>query len=186
VSSHIPPELFDALRNGSTEAFESVYLAERGTIFSFLVRLSGDRDVASDLFQNTWLKLTRHAHTLRDDTDLRAWLLTVARNEYRSYCRAQMLDLSRLLVWRREQKESHEPDDGVDAQAMEAALKELSTADREVLLLLAAEGVSPSQAAQVLGLSQVALRKRVSRARKRLLDALGRLELTPGLPSKEM
>lgn len=49
-----------------------------------------------------------------------------------------------------------------------AALSQLSTADRELLLLLAWEGLTPEQAATVLDVSRNALAVRIYRARQRL------------------
>src|SRR5690606_2421525 len=80
--------LLEALRGGSPEAFQQVYFAEKNWVFALLLRLSGDANVAADLFQNVWLKLARHAARLHEDTNLRAWLTTVARREYLSYRRA--------------------------------------------------------------------------------------------------
>jgi RNA polymerase sigma-70 factor (ECF subfamily) len=162
------------LRCGSREAFERVYSAEKAGVFGFLVRLSRDPNVAADLFQNVWLKLARSARTLREDTDVRAWLFTVARNEYRSYCRAQLLDMSRLLVMDRELSSAGLPDGGGDADlaAVEAALAMLSDPDRELLLLVCVEGIEARAAAGMLGISYDALRQRLARARKRLSDAL--------------
>ncbi|MDQ2643988.1 MAG: sigma-70 family RNA polymerase sigma factor [Myxococcota bacterium] len=173
------------LRRGSREAFERVYSQEKAGIYGFLMRLSRDPHVAGDLFQNVWLKLARNARTLREDTDIRAWLFTVARNEYRSYCRAQLLDMSRLLVLGRELASAGVPDGGGDAElaAVEAALGTLGDADRELLLLVCVEGIEARAAAEVLGISYDALRQRLARARKRLSDALEAREL-PALPER--
>ncbi len=55
---------------------------------------------------------------------------------------------------------------------LERALAGLGPGDRELLLLLGVEGLSYAELAQVLDLEQVTLRKRVSRARARLAEAL--------------
>jgi RNA polymerase sigma factor (sigma-70 family) len=185
VTDAVDTELLVQLRVGSARAFTRVYEAEKGTIFGLLLRLSRNREVAHDLFQNTWLKLARHAHTLREDTDLRAWLLTVARNEYRSFRRAQLVDTSRLLAWRSERRLDDGSGSAFEDGALDAALARLSEADREVLLLVATRDVSSSQAAQVLGINAATLRQRLARARKRLATELAKSELLPRLASKE-
>jgi RNA polymerase sigma-70 factor, ECF subfamily len=152
-------------------AFQAVYSAHRGVVFGFLLRLAGDADAASDLFQNVWVKLARHRLRLRPDTELRAWLCTVARHEYLSYRRAQLLDLSRVLALGREP--APEPAER-DARLSEvnAALRQLSDRDREVLLATSIDGLSLRQAASMLGLAEPALRQRLVRARRRLEAAL--------------
>ncbi|HTV21604.1 MAG TPA: sigma-70 family RNA polymerase sigma factor [Polyangiaceae bacterium] len=152
-------------------AFQAAYTSHRGVVFGFLLRLAGDADTASDLFQNVWVKLARHRQRLRPDTELRAWLCTVARREYLSYRRAQLLDLSRVLALGREP--SPDPTEQ-DPRLIEvnAALRQLPDADREVLLSTSVDGLSLRQAASVLGINEPALRQRLVRARRRLEAAL--------------
>ena len=59
---------------------------------------------------------------------------------------------------------------------LEAALAELPLQYREALLLVAIEGLTPSQAAQVCGVSGEAMRQRLSRGRAMLAERLRRTE----------
>jgi RNA polymerase sigma-70 factor (ECF subfamily) len=63
-----------------------------------------------------------------------------------------------------------------DDDALGRALAQLRDRDRELLLLIAWEGLEPAQAAKVLGCSRNALDTRLHRARKRLAAALARAE----------
>lgn len=56
--------------------------------------------------------------------------------------------------------------------ALRGALAQLSESDREVLLLIAWEGLSPTQAATVIGVKAATVRVRLHRARRRLARAL--------------
>jgi RNA polymerase sigma-70 factor (ECF subfamily) len=55
-------------------------------------------------------------------------------------------------------------------------MRELSDDDRELLLLVSWEGLSPSEAAKVLGISALATRSRLHRARRRLLALVENLD----------
>jgi len=166
--------LVGALRGGSVHAFDVVYARYRVSLFGFLLRLSGHRQLAEDLFQNTWLKLARGAARLEPDTDLKAWLFSVARNEYRSYCRWRRVDLRRLL--RAECERDAAPGSGgLDIELSrdtERAFAHLTLADRELLLLLNIEGLEPKTAAAILGISYQTLRQRLARARAHLAHLL--------------
>jgi RNA polymerase sigma-70 factor (ECF subfamily) len=160
-------EWVQALRRGEAQAFDAVYAHYHRRIYQFLHRLAGRRDLAEDLFQETWLKLARHATGLREDTDLGAWLFTVARNAFRSHRRWVWIDLER--------RQQAEPPDAepsaervVQARQLLRALESLSDGDREVLLLVAVEGMEQERAAAVLGIGYDALRQRLSRARANL------------------
>jgi RNA polymerase sigma-70 factor (ECF subfamily) len=166
------------LRARETRAFDELYAAFRVPIFNFLCRLTNDRYAAEDLFQNTWIKISRAAPRLHQDTRLRAWTFTIARNEFRSYRRWQMVDISRLFLFQAHHRDPGHEQDAADREldALERAMRTIGPGDREVLLLVCVEGLSPQEAANVLGVSYAAVRQRLGRARARLRDALERLE----------
>jgi len=171
--------IVDGLRRGERRAFEAAFDKYRARIHAFLRRLAGRADVADDLFQDVWLKLARAAPRLEVDTDLAAWLFTVARNAHVSWRRWSVLDLSRLVALDEElvlADDATRPDAQVEsARAMmklERALQSLSASQREVLLLVGVEGFEQEQAAAILGIRYDAFRQRLSRARDKLAQAL--------------
>jgi RNA polymerase sigma-70 factor (ECF subfamily) len=174
--------IVDGLRRGERGAFDAAYDRHRARVFGFLLRLARRRDVAEDLLQETWLRLARAAPSLAEDTDLAAWLFTVARNQFVSWRRWAALDLSRLVTMGDEPIASAEPSpaDATDATRsmarLEAALGSLPAAQREVLLLVGVEGFDQEQAAEILGVRYDALRQRLSRARAELAGALEKME----------
>jgi len=176
------------LRAGEGAALEELYVAFRRPSFGFLVRLARDRHVAEDLFQNTWVEVSRRATRPRQDTELRAWIFTVARNEFRSYRRWQLVDVTRLFAYDREREEdrwyTEVGEGGPLVERGLALLATLAAPDREVLLLVCVEEMEPRQAAQVLGISHAALRQRLGRARARLKDAMTKLETVASAPRR--
>lgn len=171
-------QLVGRLRSGDEAAFDALYDAYRPRLYSFLVRLARRQDLAEDLLQETWLRLARAAIDLPEDTRIGAWLFTVARNLFVSYRRWALLDVDRLQelsLWPRSEPDAS-PFDAASAgeleRNLERALALLPLADREVLLLVGVERMEPSEAAEVLGIRPEALRKRLSRARARLLGML--------------
>ena len=190
--------MVDGIRRGDRAAFEGAFTKFRARVYAFALRLSGRRDVAEDVFQETWLKLARAAPTLREDTDLTAWLFTVVRNEYVSWRRWSMFDVSRLVALGEESQHiasiealgasaaEDSPDARVDAARsiarLEIGLARLSPAHREVLLLVGVEGLDQEQAAEVLGIRYDALRQRLVRARAELAEELEKLERTMARP----
>lgn len=166
------PDLLALLRARDPRGFELCYARHRDAIYGFLLRLSGQRAIAEDLFQETWLRLARKGAELRPGSDLRAWLFTVARNAYRSLLRsrhpqAREEELDELLA----------PGDaaqGVELSELERALLALPLEERELLLLVGVEGFAQDELARMLGVAAPALRQRVTRARARLAQALER------------
>jgi RNA polymerase sigma-70 factor (ECF subfamily) len=166
-------ELVRALRRGEESAFDAAYERYRARIFGFLLRLSGRRDAAEDLLQETFLRLAAKARQLAEDTNLRAWLFTVARNLFISHRRALVVDLDRLerfRIFRREEEPiTATPFESLASseteRRLEAALARLPEKYREVVLLVGVERMTPAEAAAVLKLKPDAVRQRLSRAR---------------------
>lgn len=163
------------LKAGNAAAFEAVYDEYRPRLFTFLARLSRRRDVAEDLLDETWLRLVATAPRLADDTCLAAWLFTVARNLFASWCRRRALDDTRIsdapASWPAPapgESPFEVASRNETERRIERALARLLVRDREVLLLVAVSGLTPAEAAAVLGLPAEALRKRLQRARERL------------------
>jgi RNA polymerase sigma-70 factor (ECF subfamily) len=157
-----------------TGAFDEVYDVYRPRVFAFLLRMTRNRALAEDLLDETWLRLVRHAARLRPDTRLGPWLFTVARNLYWTHRRDALLAESfvpELTLWP-SPAPWPSPFDlaaaGELERRVERALSTLSPQYREVVLLVGQEGMTPTDAAVVCGISPEALRQRLSRARAAL------------------
>lgn len=178
-------ELIERLRRGDSAAFDAIYAAQRPRIFSFLCRLTGRRALAEDLLQETFLRLCRFAPRLAPETRVELWLFTVARNLARSHFRWTIVDADRLLGWGQltEAEQQTSPFDMTSARelerAVERALLRLPLDQRELLILIAVERVPSEDVAHMLDLSAVALRQRLSRARKQLASAIAREGFDP-------
>jgi RNA polymerase sigma-70 factor (ECF subfamily) len=171
--------LVEGLRRGDRRAFDEVHARYRPRLFGFLLRLAVRRDVAEDLLQEAWLKAARAAPRLREDTDLAAWLFTIARNAYRSYRRWALLDISRLVALAEDAPFASElpgperrAEGAREMERLERALLAVSPAHREVLLLVGVEGMDQERAAEVLGIGYPTLRQRLARARAALERAM--------------
>ncbi|HET7543774.1 MAG TPA: RNA polymerase sigma factor [Polyangiaceae bacterium] len=165
-------EALTLLARGDVRGFDLAYARYAQPIFGFLVRLCGSRALAEDLFQHTFMRFSEAGPRLRADSNLRAWLFTVARNAFHSHTRAHKLEVSgdgELLATR---PASENADSNLALAELERALSGLSESDRELLLLFGVEGLSHAELAAVLALDLVTVRKRVSRARARLAEAL--------------
>jgi len=176
-------QLVGRLRDGDPDAFDAVHEAFNGRLYNFLARLSGRRDVAEDLLEETWLRLVKHAGRLRPDTRLGPWLFTVARHLHASYCRSRLLEDSHLAdligLWPCG-RPAPSPFEAAEAsethRRLTAAFASLPLADREALVLVAIEGFRHAEAAGICGVTAETMRQRVSRARARLARRLADAE----------
>lgn len=171
------PILVERLRSGDAAAFDLLYRRYERRLAGFVARLHGRREGLEDILQETWLRLAQNAGRLRPDTQLLAWLFTVARNLVLGRHRWRLLDADRLFAWSRLMApDNPTPFDLTLAdeteRRLELALFELPLKYREVLLLVAVEGLSQKDAAAVLDLTHEAARQRLARARQMMQTLL--------------
>jgi RNA polymerase sigma factor (sigma-70 family) len=180
------PSLVARLQAGDHAAFDEVFAAFGARLHTFLARLSRSRDVADDLLEETWLRLVTGAPRLRTDTNLGAWLFTVARNLHVSYCRSRALDVAveqgDIALWP-SASPSASPFEAAAASELERRLERTLAAIpagfREVLLLVGVEGFTAVEAAAICGISPAAARQRLSRARRVLASEFDRPGAAP-------
>ena len=184
--------LVERVRGGDTAAFDAIHAEFNPRLYGFLARLARSRDVAEDLLEETWLRFVTRADQLRPDTRLGPWLFTVARNVHITWCRARAVErraAATFDLWPSEsaaespfeQTAGHEL-----GRRLERALASLSVDAREALLLVGVEGLTPSEAAAVCGVSAEAMRQRLKRARAALAQELGEPSPAPVMRLREV
>lgn len=161
-------------RERAEARFEQCYAEHGRAVLAYAVRRSADAQDAADALAETFLVAWRRLGDVPPGHEARLWLYGVARhvlaNQHRSERRRERL-AERL---RRELPVAlgHLPQRATGMGAVRAALNQLGAADREILRLAGWEELSPREIATVLGISQVAARSRLHRARHRLREAL--------------
>lgn len=130
--------------------------------------LLGDRAAADDLVQDTLERAWSRWSTWRAGTDLRAWLFSIMHNLRVDQLRRP--GLSTRAIEEEDFEVSVRPTqtDELELQDVESALRLLPDEQREVLLLVALEGMSYEGIAETLGIPLGTVMSRLSRGRERL------------------
>ena len=155
-------------------AFELLYNAYRGRIFTFLLRISGSSETADDLVQDTFLKAHGALRRLDGDQKLLPWLYRIANNTAIDHLRRRTRFA--WLPWADLHGTAEEPhaDDTHAATRTRAeiseVLRDLPPDNAAALLLHALEGYSYEEIAQIQGCTMSAARSRIARARAAFRD----------------
>lgn len=171
-------EIVDGLRRADPAAFDAAFERYHRRVWAFLLRLGRRTELADELLQETFLRLAAHGRRLREDTVLRAWLFTVARNLWRSHQRWAWLDGQRLaeLASRAAGVSPPSPLEVASAsevgRQVERALAALPETLREVAWLVLVERLEPAEVAPILGIRPDAVRQRLARARQQIAEVL--------------
>ncbi|HWA54674.1 MAG TPA: sigma-70 family RNA polymerase sigma factor [Solirubrobacterales bacterium] len=172
------------------ERFEECFRAHYADVLAFAVRRLGDRGTAEDATSDTFAVAWRRRERIPDPA--LPWLYAVAlrviSNQYRSSERRRKLD-RRLTHEAVPAPQASDPVDSLDRRdSFAIAFGQLTEPEREVLRLVAWDGLSTVDAARVFGCSPGAFRVRLHRARRKLakhLRAAGHLAVEPSItPSK--
>ncbi|CAL9656799.1 hypothetical protein SUDANB126_06836 [Streptomyces sp. enrichment culture] len=151
--------------------FTAMYDACRQRVWAYAVSRAG-RQVADEVVSETFTVAWRRIGDIPQPP--LPWLLGVARNVLRDTGRAEARRASlatELRDWT-DTVEGDIADDVADRIALRNALASLSDEDREVLVLAAWQGLTPREAARVLGCTAATMRVRLHRARRRLAKAV--------------
>jgi RNA polymerase sigma-70 factor (ECF subfamily) len=182
-------ELLAAYQQGDAEAFEALLRRHRAPLYTFLVRMLGDREKAADLAQETFLRIVKGAQAWERRARFQTWLFTIARNlcadgaRRDKFRRADSLDAEGpdgepSMV---ESVPGREIDPGRGAESarlrpvLEKALLSLPAEQREVFVMREQAGLPFREIAELVGVNENTVKSRMRYAllalRKSLLAA---------------
>jgi RNA polymerase sigma-70 factor (ECF subfamily) len=168
--------LMERTRGGDRDAFADLVDRHKDAVVSYLARLTGDRDRAEDLAQETFLRLWRSAASYVEQGFLRAFLFRIATNLVRSEERRdKRFRLLLPFLGRRDHDEPAAPS-GLLLQELHrevaGALAALPLRYRVPLVLHEIEGWTYGDIARELGCREGTVKSRIHRGRQHLRQKL--------------
>lgn len=169
----------DALPAMGEEEFRRFYERTARPLWSYLSRITGDRQQADDLLQEAYYRFYRAAARHENETHRRNSLFQIATNLVRDAARRASRYQHVPLADDEESPSSAHASDIPSPEHQTAMKSDLSRAmqklepmQREMLWLAYAQGASHEEIAQVLGLRPVSIRTMLLRARRKLAGLL--------------
>ena len=156
------------------ETFRAFYERTARGVWAYLARITGDRQVADDLLQETYYRFLRAAATHQSEDHRRNSLYRIATNLARDVRRRNLLRPAELLGHEIERVTAGDRAGAADHRAdVERAMSRLKPRERAILWLAYAEGNSHREIAEFLGLRPSSMKILLFRARRKLAELLG-------------
>ena len=157
----------------SDKIFRDNLVAIIPSLRSFARGLCGNRDLADDLAQDAMTRAWSARQSFEPGSNFRAWMFMILRNQFYTTVRknARMVNvepevIERALTVAPSQQERLHVDD------VAKALQKLNPEQREVLMLVGANGVPYEEAAQIIGCAVGTIKSRLARGRTALAALL--------------
>ncbi len=174
-------QVVESLRARDPQAFRSLIERLQQPLTGYLHRLVGDREVALDLAQDTFIQVYKEIGKTSPELALDAWIYRIATNYGLRYLNRKRL---REFVGISGQEDSDKnlivagPEDQAETRMLvEQALLMMKPKDAACLQLHYGNGFTYEEIAQVLEMSSEAVRKRVARAVEKFRAVYGEAKL---------
>ncbi|MCL1115104.1 MULTISPECIES: sigma-70 family RNA polymerase sigma factor [Shewanella] len=152
--------------------YDSLVRALHTDIYRYAFWLCGDKHVAEDITQETFLRAWRALDSLKDDKAAKAWLITILRRENARRFERKQFDYSDVEQELLEDVLSTSNEDETEQYWLRRQIGKLDVEYREPLLLQLIGGFSGDEIADMLELNRNTVMTRLFRARNQLKEAL--------------
>ena len=174
----IPVEIIERAKKGDLFAFEQIVNEFEKPLWNYLVRLSGSRDDAEDLIQDTFVKVYKHIKTIDSTKNIKSWIYTIATNTAYDYLRKKKREAQVELDEEHETNSDNSSyysvtvEENMESKDVAAAIERLDALYKGPILLYYKDGFSYEEIAEMLSIPINTLKTRLSRAKKQLASLL--------------
>lgn len=168
-------QLIALARESQSDAIEALYGAYKSRIYTFILRILGEPEVADDITQDVFTKAYKALGTLTAEHRVLPWLYRIANNaaidHTRRRKRIKWLPVGDLMGARDEPTVADAQAAVPERDQVRAILAEMPVESVTALLLHALEGYTYREIAEIQGATLPAVRSRIARARQAFRDA---------------
>lgn len=170
----IPDALIARAKRGDAASFETLYRWFERPVFTLALRLTGEREDAQDVLQDTMLKLFHRISEFRGDAPFWGWLRQIAVNEalMRLRKRGRLPATDDIDEHELQDHEQTLPPAAADAAVLAKTLLLLPATTRSVLWLYHGEGYTHEQIAELMGKTASFSKSQLARGTRKLRDLL--------------
>ncbi len=160
------------VKKGDLEKAAILFERYQAMLYNFFVKLSFETELSKDLTQNVFYRLIKYRNSFNEQKPFKAWFFQLARNQYLDHIkniknkRSRFDDLEKLA-----HKAAENMQDEAQKEREKVLYKALSLLDeeqREMIVLSKFQKMKYIEIAQILGITESAVKVKVHRAIKKL------------------
>lgn len=157
-------------------------------LYFYILKKVKDKNAANDVFQNTFLKIHKNLHQLKDESKVKAWVFQIVRNEINNYFNTESKYSAQVKDVDEDISEKQN-----EICCFDKFIDDLPNQYKEVIELVYTQGNKQSEAAKILNISLHNVKARIRRGKSLLkknfneccnyeFDANGKLKGEPNCP----
>ena len=168
---HPDEKLMTAVREGELNKMSILYDRYHVQLYNYFIKLTRDRTLSEDLTQNVFERALKYRSSYKDSYPFKAWIYRVASNVRYDHYRSKKLDVAyndgyqafadRMVTGEEDPQEEQ-------ISRLHQALHGLNDEQKKMIWLTKYEGMKYSEAAQILGCTESALKVKIHRTMKTL------------------
>lgn len=171
------------VKDGDVEKLNLLYKRYSRRFFGFFYGMTKDGATSEDLVQNVFVRILKYKHTYKETGDFEVWAFQMARNVHKDHYRKNKRYAFQETMDPYEQTLSETENREVDMERsdelnyLKKALESLTDEKRELIELVRFQKVKYAKVAEMLGVTESAIKVRVHRILKELRESYLKLDV---------
>ena len=168
---HPDEHLMTAVRDGDLNKMSILFERYHVKLYNYFIKLTRDRDLSEDLTQNVFERALKYRNSYKDSFPFQAWIYRIASNVRYDHYRAKKPDIAYNDGYQAfaDGIASEEVDPQEEQiSRLHQALHGLNDDQKKMIWLTKYEGMKYAEAAQILGITESALKVKIHRTMKTL------------------
>ncbi|MEO9482994.1 MAG: sigma-70 family RNA polymerase sigma factor [Ekhidna sp.] len=170
------------VKEGEVEKLDLLYKRYSRRFFGFFYGMTNDGATSEDLVQNVFMRILKYKHSYKDTGDFEVWAFQMARNVHHDHYRKNKRYAFKEDMNPYEERLSENKNKEVEMERsdelnyLKKALASLSEEKRELIELVRFQKVKYAKVAEMLGVTESAIKVRVHRILKELRESYIKLD----------
>ncbi len=167
-------ELINRAAGGDVDAFEALVNDYYEVMYKMAFKWCANGRDAEDITQEACIKLARGISSYKGDSKFTSWLYRLVINTAKDWCKSQNRHPDGVELIESLAAEESKADEKIYAAQVWCEVYKLPEAEKESLILVAGQGLSHKEAAQISGVKESTVSWRIHEARKKLQSIFGK------------